>query len=239
MIAVSEVFYSLQGEGKTSGYPAVFIRLGGCNLMCGGNGTQFDNELHNDATWRCDTIEVWMNAQKKRYDEVLDDICIEAIKNGANVVITGGEPMLQQSAICELILYIKTEINPNAFIEVETNGTIVPKQSTTELINQWNVSPKLANSGNDKSIRYNDTALLVYNTLNTQFKFVVGDYEDYAEIENDFHFLDANKIYLMPAGSSIDELQHSKIVVADLCKNHYLKMTDRLHIAIWNKKTGV
>ena len=43
-IAISEVFYSIQGEGKTVGIPSVFIRLGGCNLMCGGMGTQFDGE---------------------------------------------------------------------------------------------------------------------------------------------------------------------------------------------------
>ena len=61
-LAISEVFYSIQGEGKTVGIPSVFVRLGGCNLMCGGMGTQFDGELHNGAEFRCDTIEVWMKA---------------------------------------------------------------------------------------------------------------------------------------------------------------------------------
>jgi hypothetical protein len=74
-LAISEVFYSIQGEGITTGTPSVFVRLGGCNLMCGGMGTQFDNELHNGASWRCDTIEVWMKAQSKQYHECLCEFC--------------------------------------------------------------------------------------------------------------------------------------------------------------------
>ena len=52
-LSISEVFYSIQGEGKTVGIPSVFVRLAGCNLMCGGMGTQFDGELHNGAEFRC------------------------------------------------------------------------------------------------------------------------------------------------------------------------------------------
>ena len=47
-LAISEVFYSIQGEGKTMGIPAVFVRLAGCNLMCGGMGTQFDVQWDRD-----------------------------------------------------------------------------------------------------------------------------------------------------------------------------------------------
>ena len=57
-LAISEIFFSIQGEGKTVGIPSVFVRLGGCNLICGGEGTQNDKKLHNNAKWRCDTIEI-------------------------------------------------------------------------------------------------------------------------------------------------------------------------------------
>ena len=50
-IKIAEHFYSIQGEGRTAGYPAIFIRLSGCNLLCGGAGTQTDGKLHNGATW--------------------------------------------------------------------------------------------------------------------------------------------------------------------------------------------
>ena len=54
-IAVSEYFYSLQGEGITMGIPAFFIRLTGCNLMCGGKGVEKDGLMRDGATWICDT----------------------------------------------------------------------------------------------------------------------------------------------------------------------------------------
>jgi 7-carboxy-7-deazaguanine synthase len=102
-LAVSEVFYSIQGEGKTVGIPSVFVRLGGCNLMCGGMGTQFDGELHNGAEFRCDTVEVWMKATSKELHEILPQDCVEAIRNGAHVILTGGEPTMQQAGLYELL----------------------------------------------------------------------------------------------------------------------------------------
>jgi len=146
-LAVSEVFYSIQGEGKTTGFPAVFVRLAGCNLMCGGKGTEKDGKLHDGATWRCDSIEVWIKGKSKPYAEILPIECQEAIRNGANVIITGGEPMLQQKNIEGFIQYIVEEINDFPFIEIETNGTIMPNNDMLNLVDQWNVSPKLANSG--------------------------------------------------------------------------------------------
>ena len=56
-LLVSEVFYSLQGEGSTMGIPAVFLRLSGCNLLC-------------DGAWRCDTIEVWQKGHKTEFEDV-------------------------------------------------------------------------------------------------------------------------------------------------------------------------
>ena len=119
-LAISEVFYSIQGEGKTVGIPSVFVRLGGCNLMCGGMGTQFDGELHNGAEFRCDTVEVWMQAQSKEVEEVLCDECYTAIENGAHIILTGGEPTMQQKGLEAFINYVKDEITPEPFFEVET-----------------------------------------------------------------------------------------------------------------------
>ena len=239
-LAISEVFYSIQGEGKTVGVPSVFVRLGGCNLMCGGMGTQFDGELHNDAEWRCDTVEVWMKAQSKEMQDVLDEECILAIQNGAHIILTGGEPTMQQAALEEFIKYIRFGLNIDAFYEVETNGTIMPSDFLLNNISLWNCSPKLTNSGNDKSITYKPEVIKELNKHNTIFKFVVNSEKEWQEIKDDYLFLvDKKKVYLMPAGENQELLNENKETVVELAKKNHLNFTTRLHIEIWNKKTGV
>ena len=108
-IKISEQFYSIQGEGRTVGVPAVFLRLQGCNLTCGGIHTVKSKKLDSDATWRCDTIEVWTKGNSYHFKDVCDDWenknWVKLFKQGAHLVITGGEPLLQQSAICDLLTY--------------------------------------------------------------------------------------------------------------------------------------
>lgn len=239
-IAISEVFYSIQGEGKTVGIPSVFVRLGGCNLMCGGMGTQFDGELHNGAEFRCDTVEVWMKATAKEVQEILPQDCIDAIKNGAHVILTGGEPTMQQGALEEFIRYIRHNIYANAYFEIETNGTIMPSDFLFEQINLWNCSPKLRNSGMDNSMTYKPEVIKELNKQNTIFKFVVNSDKEWKEIERDYlPIIDREKIYLMPAGENQELLNENKQRVVELAKEKYLNFTTRLHIEIWNKKTGV
>lgn len=239
-IAISEVFYSVQGEGKTVGVPSVFVRLGGCNLMCGGMGTQFDGELHNNAEWRCDTVEVWMKAQSKEPKDVLPEDCIEAIKNGAHIILTGGEPMMQQTQLEEFMKYIKFDLGVDAFYEVETNGTILPSEYLLNNISLWNCSPKLESSGNDKSTTYKPEVIKELNRHNAIFKFVVSSEKDWDEIKKDyFYLIDKEKVYLMPAGENQELLNNNKETVIELAKKNYLNFTTRLHIDIWNKKTGV
>lgn len=239
-LSISEVFYSIQGEGKTMGKRAVFVRLGGCNLMCGGMGTQFDGELHNDATWRCDTVEVWMKATAKEPKDILDKECVNAIKEGAHVILTGGEPTMQQAGLQAFITYIQENINPNTFFEVETNGTIMPSEFMFNNIDLWNCSPKLLNSGNDTSMTFKSDVIEAYNKKNAIFKFVVSNNVDFEEINEMYlPLVDRDKVWLMPAGENLELLNENKEYVVDLVKKHNFNFTTRLHIEIWNKKTGV
>ncbi len=239
-LAISEVFYSIQGEGKTVGIPSVFVRLGGCNLMCGGMGTQFDGELHNEAEWRCDSIEVWMKAQSKELNEILPKDCIEAIKNDAHIVLTGGEPMMQQKGLESFITYIKENINDKPFFEVETNGTILPSDFLLKEVSLWNCSPKLRNSGMDLEMTFKPEVIKCLNKYNTIFKFVLNAEKEWNEIKK--HYLpivDKRKVYLMPAGENQELLNGNKLKIVNLAIENYLNFTTRLHIEIWNKKTGV
>ena len=235
-LPVSEVFYSIQGEGMTTGVRSVFLRLGGCNLMCGGQGTQFDKELHNGATWRCDTIEVWMKASLQEFELILDGY-IEKLQKGAHLVITGGEPMLQQDKIIEFIRYLDAQVK-NLYVEIETNGTVMPSKEMIDRINQWNVSPKLSNSGNEKGIRFVRPVLDILVQLNSQFKFVVAHESDIQEVLDQYSFL-GRKTWLMPAASDEDQLKSNSLSTAEAAKKYDFNFSTRMQIVLWNQVTGV
>lgn len=228
-LAVSETFYSIQGEGPTMGFPAVFLRLTGCNLLC------------QSKTWLCDTIEVWREGLTKSFDQVLSKDLLNAFTrvNKVHLVITGGEPLLQKERIVEYIKWLDNRLGFIPYIEIETNGTILPHNEIRSMINQWNVSFKLSNSGEPYSKRINDVALRWFNNRpNAYFKLVVANEGDVIEILQDY-YINPSKIILMPAGATQEELNITRPEVVRLAKEFGMRYCDRLHIVTWNKKTGV
>ena len=89
-LPVSELFYSIQGEGRTMGIPAIFLRLGGCNLLC------------KSDSWVCDTIEVWQKSKAVEFEDILSEDFVEKLKAGVHFVITGGEPLIHQLTLVEV-----------------------------------------------------------------------------------------------------------------------------------------
>lgn len=243
---VCEYFYSLQGEGTTTGVPAVFLRLAGCNLMCGGNGTQRDKKLYNGATWRCDTIEVWMHGVSKQNEELAIDMqascgAITRLREGAHLVITGGEPLIQQESIVDFLVFLEKEYNLKPFIEIETNATIQPIPTLASRVGQWNTSPKLSNSGANGRI---EPEVLKWFAAqpNTMSKMVISNKQDWDEIMNDYitkELINKNQIVLMPAAGSREELLINNKIVAEIAIYHGVRMCTRLHVEIWDKLTGV
>ena len=216
------------------GKPSVFLRLAGCNLLCGGRGTQHDGALHDGATWRCDTIELWMKGQSKTYEEVFSAEQLQQLRDGAHLVITGGEPLLQQDQLAGLLDYLK-ENGAEPYTEVETNGTIASQLD----LDQYNVSPKLSNSGVLQRDRYKLEVLKALSSHHSQFKFVISREDDWKEIEDDFSFIPAEKIWLMPAGEDQSKLAITRPIAVELAKKHGVNYSDRLQIVVWNRKTGV
>jgi len=225
---VSEMFHSIQGEGKFAGQPAIFLRLQHCNLLC---------------SWPCDTIEVWKKGEPYEINQIitiwkkrgwLDSLS----KKSTHLVITGGEPLLQQNALIELL----KEFN-DLFIELETNGTILPLPELDQFISQYNVSPKLQNSGMKEESRYKMDVLQWYaGKSNATFKFVINTPKDVNEIIKDFvncfNICEKN-VLLMPSCSSAQELSALSPMVVDQCKQFGFRYSPRLHLSIWNQKTGV
>lgn len=248
-LSVSEYFYSLQGEGRTVGIPAVFVRLSGCNLMCGGWGVERDGLLREGATWVCDTIAVWLRGTLRPTAEWLHTwnqelSFIEKLRSGVHLVITGGEPLLHAERIVFLLQHIESEYNLRPIVEIETNGTLLPPPELLERVRHWNCSPKLSNSGMpfERRLRPNVLRLLADQGEQTMFKFVVTHPEDWHEIERDFlqpGYIRRHQIVLMPGADSRERLWQLGALTAQLCMEHNLRMGTRLHVEIWDKLTGV
>lgn len=231
-IRVSEYFYSIQGEGLTVGVPAVFLRLQGCNLDCGSKG----------GTWVCDTEAVWKRGSKYSISELYELLMTnfkDAFDKGAHLVVTGGEPLLQQPAIESLI----KNFDHKPYIEIETNGTIEPIDQLKDLVNQWNVSPKLANSGEPLAKRINEQALSWFKVReNTIFKFVVSNATDVTEIEDEFDWLNTLPIrqkFLMPAADNRVDLHKYYEQIIGLAKTKGYSLSQRFHLTVWDQKTGI
>ena len=231
-IRVSESFYSIQGEGPTVGVPAVFVRLQGCNLNCGSQS----------GDWVCDTVDVWKKGTSYDIADYANELITnynQAFSAGAHLIITGGEPLLQQDAMVELI----NKLPKKPVIEVETNGTIKPSNALIELVDQWNVSPKLANSGESKQKRINNESLQWFSTAdNAIFKFVVSKADDITEINQTFHWVSniaTRQKFIMPAADSKRQLHDTYLQTIDWAKQSGFSLSQRFHLSMWDQKTGI
>ncbi len=212
-----EIFRSIQGEGTRTGAPSVFLRLAGCNLHC---------------TW-CDTKHSWGRGVECTEEETARRILAH---NCPALVITGGEPLLQQESLARLL-----ELLPprgEFFIEVETNGTLSPCPALAARVDQWNVSPKLAHSGNAAQEAIRPDALAAFAAMdNAWFKFVVKEEGDWPAIAA--LGLPQRRIILMPCAATRAELHAAQPAVAEICARHGVLMGRRLQVELWDDRKGV
>ena len=214
-LLISSDFYSVQGEGISTGIPSYFVRLGICNLTCGmsrkfanqltkdksledGEIFKGDLELEGKATWTCDSTSQWLwRGEDKDFQYLIDQWkeqgIYEDIKNGTiHIIWTGGEPTIKQhqEAIVNFLYHLYNENEDgfcNEFNEIETNGTIVIGEELFMYLNQINCSPKLSNSGLDAKTRINPDAIKrIMEHSNYTFKFVISNENDVLEIFRDF-----------------------------------------------------
>jgi organic radical activating enzyme len=228
---ISELFYSIQGEGATMGTPAIFIRLGGCNMLC------------KSEHWVCDTIEVWSKSSKVEFENVLTPDQIQDLRSKkVHLIFTGGEPLLHQSAIKSYLIWIERVYGFNPICEIETNGTIMPTDELYYRIAYWNVSPKLSNSGVEMKKRKIAKVIKWYSRAGKRkviFKFVITSKMDVEEIYDTYALTTLRNVYLMPGGATRAELDAMRPLVVELCKRNHFKYSERLQVVIWDKATGV
>lgn len=232
---ISEIFYSVQGEGPNLGLPAIFLRLAGCNLACG----------------FCDSKYSWQNGENLTIAEIITKV---NSYNCRRVVVTGGEPLLQQENLAELLSILKDDLTGFIdFIEVETNGSISPSKQMLKVVDSWIVSPKLF------PISIETFSFLKPKIVNKlHLKFVIQDSDDFDIIEKQYtqidHLIAPEAIILMPmtpidrpepltlqAMKSFQE-EDQKLLqdIIEFAKLHGFRVTPRLQvIAHGSNKRGV
>lgn len=241
-LIVSEMFYSIQGEGKSLGTPAVFLRLAACNLTC--SGFSYKDPATGEHVG-CDTGLVWRKGERWTFTEIFSHWeqqgWLDALRAGAHLVITGGEPLLQQTRLWEFIQALDQQLT--CFIEIETNATILFTTELLQRINQINASPKLSHAGDAVEKRFQlDVLQQLAANEKTCFKFVLAEPENIEEILQSYVLplkIAAQHVWLMPEGGTREAMQNKSAWLVDLCKKHYFHFTPRLHIDIWGEVTGV
>ncbi|KAA3635811.1 MAG: 7-carboxy-7-deazaguanine synthase QueE [Calditrichaeota bacterium] len=227
---ISEIFYSIQGEGILSGTPSLFIRTSGCNLRC---------------NW-CDTDYASWNPQGE--EKTIGSLNEFIVSHPAtHIVLTGGEPMIAKdvSTLCSFVSDLGKHLT------IETAGTVAPNGIKCSLAS---LSPKLSNSTPDSRVSENWQKRHERDRINLgflrlwidnyeyQLKFVISSREDVPEILELLKLLDRDipneKVLLMPEGVTKEQLEEKKQFVSELCKEYGFRYCDRLHIALYGNKRG-
>ncbi len=224
---ISEIFYSVQGEGILVGVPSVFIRTSGCNLRC---------------VW-CDTP--YTSWAPEGSQMTIAEIMERVRESGTHhAVITGGEPMM----FAETAQLTQELRSAGIHITIETAGTL-HQPLDCDLMS---ISPKLANStpherdggrwaAQHDRLRYQPEVLRrLIAEYEYQLKFVIAEAADLDEAERIVKELsaDRSKVVLMPEGTDAATLRDRARWLVEECKARAFRFSPRLHVDLWGTERG-
>ncbi|NMN03313.1 MULTISPECIES: 7-carboxy-7-deazaguanine synthase QueE [unclassified Novosphingobium] len=234
-----EIFASLQGEGPSAGRPSLFIRLSRCNLACQWCDTAYTWRFTGDNRPHRDGLAFERQANQLVLQE--DDIVARLLAFPQDrLVVTGGEPLLQAPALARVLAALKTA-RPGLHVEIETNGTVAPAPAIDPLIDQFNVSPKLAHSGNPADLALIPARLAAWAAEpRAFFKFVVASPEDCDEVAalQATYGIPGERLFVMPEGTDSDTVRSREKWLSALALQHGWRMSDRLHIHLYGDTRG-
>lgn len=222
-----EQFLTIQGEGRSVGKLAYFIRLAGCNLWC---------------RW-CDSMNAVDPIQFRGKTFPIDYGKIPA--DCPLVVLTGGEPTLFN--LNEIRNEVR-KVNSGCVIEVESNGTVFPVSIVDLFL--WNISPKLTSS-DQKSEAHDQKRLLKIQDWSDYaqkkpgeviFKFVISspkDLDEVLELVADYG-LQKSSVYLMAQGATAESQSTAAVeYLIDAAMRFGFNFSPRLHVQLWGDRRGV
>jgi 7-carboxy-7-deazaguanine synthase len=207
---VSEIFYSLQGEGVLMGTPTTFVRFVGCNLDC---------------TW-CDTKYAREGGVEMSVDQIFDKV--ESFGTPF-VCLTGGEPLLQ----ADLYKLLDTLLENDYHVTVETNGSLPLERmpNSEELLISMDV--KCPSSGMSDKILYENLEFLAPRD---QLKFIIADRVDYLFARKVLREHEINAPIIMTPVGGTDLKELAEWVLRDKI---FVRVLPQLHKLIWGEKRGV
>ena len=230
-----EIFASLQGEGPSMGMPVAFVRLSRCNLACTWCDTAYTWRFEGDNRPHRDGIAFERKANQVTLSPADTAERIAALGQ-KRLVITGGEPLLQAGALAEMLAHL-----PDMSVEIETNGTVAPPARLDIRVDQYNVSPKLAHSGNPADLALIPERLDAWASDPRAFlKFVIAAPEDVEEVlalQQRYRFK-SGQVFLMAEGTDSATQRERQVWLSALCLEHGFRMSDRLHIHLYGDTRG-
>ena len=270
----------IQGEGKHVGTSSIFVRLFGCNLRCPGFGIpnypvgyknkEVESIVENLSNYKtlaelppvltgCDTYySVYPEFKQFSRDYTVNELVAElddrrhSKYKEPHIVFTGGEPLLWQSVLIDVIKELSMLGHKN--VTFETNGTVVLLPTFIAALTEsgmsitWSVSPKLLLSGHVRSDTLDSGALRSYNQVpnsSLYLKFVVNS--DVTDIKEVLEFIkqysldgvDIEDVYLMPEGGRYDErFKKNQRHVIELCVETGFKYSPRLQVEMFDNCIG-
>ncbi|MFJ9871008.1 7-carboxy-7-deazaguanine synthase QueE [Streptomyces sp. NPDC101165] len=216
---------TFQGEGPSCGHPALFIRLSRCNLTCAKCDTKY--------TWDWARFDPRMESTKRS----VADLVAWAVSSPVElVVITGGEPLIQEARLVPLVRGLLTA---GKVVEFETNGTIAPVPDLVVDGVRFNVSPKLSSFGVKEAKSIVPAALEAFAASGrAAFKFVASSVADLDRIAE---LVDAHRlapVWVMPEGTTAEAVTERTRVLADAVAARHWHFTTRLHVLAFADARG-
>ncbi len=205
-LTVSEIFYSIEGETTRAGFPAVFVRLAGCNLRCR----------------YCDTRHAWEGGTAMGIDEIVARV--DRYASADHVTVTGGEPLLQG----ECGALARRLLAAGRAVQIETNGSVSLEAVPAGARSIMDV--KTPSSGEAGSFLTDNVRRL---RAGDELKFVISSIEDYAFSRE---FIAANAVPAGVAvnfSANVDEMSFTKLAGMILDDRLPVRLNMQLHTIIW------
>ena len=208
---ISEIFTSIQGEGRYQGTPVVFVRTSGCNRKCG----FCDSKYH----------EIYQEYTVKELIKELEKFNVETI------VWTGGEPLTQIKEIKEVIyktnFYHHIETNGD-LIEVKRNGVFVGDYNLEIIFDYICISPKEISTAKN---------LINIPQYYPKEYFDIKIVTDLATVGVDMLKFATSLMPLTVYNDIKDQEIRQK--VWNYCVDKNLHYSGRMHVGVWGQKKGV